>query len=99
MSDHALFVIAHDAAHYLLYERRWLNDAVGRLEGVAKDLGCTLAQLAIAWCAKNPDVSTVITGASRPEQVRENMKAAEIVAKLDGAAMQRIEKATAGHEK
>jgi voltage-dependent potassium channel beta subunit len=72
------------------------NDAVGRLEAVAKDLGCTLAQLAIAWCAKNPRVSTVITGASRPSQVRENMKAAEVIAKLTPEAMARIEAATAG---
>jgi aryl-alcohol dehydrogenase-like predicted oxidoreductase len=70
------------------------NDAVGKLEAVAKDLGCTVAQLAIAWCAKNPHVSTVITGASRPEQVRENMKAAEVIAKLDDAAMKRIEALT-----
>ena len=55
-----------------------LNAAVGALEAVARDLGCTMAQLAIAWCTKNPNVSTVITGASRVEQVRENMKAAEI---------------------
>lgn len=71
------------------------NDAVGKLEVVAKDLGCTLAQLAIAWCAKNPHVSTVITGASRAEQVRENMKAVDVIAKLDDAAMQRIDAATA----
>jgi voltage-dependent potassium channel beta subunit len=70
------------------------NEAVGRLEGVAKDLGCTLAQLAIAWCARNPNVSTVITGASRAGQVTENMKAAEVVAKLDDAAMKRIEAIT-----
>jgi aryl-alcohol dehydrogenase-like predicted oxidoreductase len=68
-----------------------LNDAVGKLEAVAKDLGCTMAQLAIAWCAKNPHVSTVITGASRPEQVRENMKAADVIGKLDDAVMKRID--------
>jgi voltage-dependent potassium channel beta subunit len=71
------------------------NDAVGKLEAVARDLGCSLAQLAIAWCAKNPHVSTVITGASRPEQVTENMKAGEVIAKLDDAAMRRIEGITA----
>jgi len=38
---------------------------------VAKDLGCTTAQLALAWCLSNPNVSTVITGASRPSQVTE----------------------------
>jgi aryl-alcohol dehydrogenase-like predicted oxidoreductase len=51
------------------------NEAVGKLDAIAKDLGCTLAQLSLAWCAKNPHVSTVITGASRPAQVKENMKA------------------------
>lgn len=71
------------------------NAAVGELDKVAKDLGCTLAQLSIAWCAKNPNVSTVITGASRPEQVRENMKAVGVIAKLDDAVMKRIEAATA----
>jgi voltage-dependent potassium channel beta subunit len=72
------------------------NDAVGRLEAIAKDLGCTLAQLAIAWCAKNPRVSTVITGASRPAQVKENMRAIEVIAKLTPEAMARIDAATAG---
>ena len=76
-----------------------LNDAVGKLEAVARDLGCTMAQLAIAWCAKSPHVSTVITGASRPEQVRENMKAAEVIAKLDDTAMKRIDDITRPHAK
>ncbi len=71
-----------------------LNDSVEKLEVIAKELGCTLAQLAIAWCAKNPNVSTVITGASRPEQVRENMKAAGVIAKLDAALMKRIDNVT-----
>jgi aryl-alcohol dehydrogenase-like predicted oxidoreductase len=66
------------------------NNLVGQLDGVAKDLGCTLAQLALAWCLKNPNVSTVITGASRVAQVAENMKAAEIAAKLDAATLERI---------
>jgi voltage-dependent potassium channel beta subunit len=70
------------------------NAAVAKLGEVAGELGCTTAQLALAWCAANPRVSTVITGASRPEQVRENMKAAEIVAKLTPEAMARIDEAT-----
>ena len=49
------------------------KDKVRRLKAIADDLGCTLAQLSLAWCAKNPHVSTVITGASRVEQVRENI--------------------------
>jgi voltage-dependent potassium channel beta subunit len=66
------------------------NEIVGQLEAVAKDLSCSLAQLSLAWCLKNPNVSTVITGASRVEQVTENMKAAEIASKLDTAVMERI---------
>jgi voltage-dependent potassium channel beta subunit len=64
---------------------------VRELTGIAKELGCTMAQLAIAWCAKNPRVSTVITGASRPAQVVENMKALEVVPKIDTAILRRIE--------
>jgi voltage-dependent potassium channel beta subunit len=70
------------------------NAAVAKLGEVASELGCTTAQLALAWCAANPRVSTVITGASRPEQVRENMKAVEIVAQLTPAVMARIDEAT-----
>jgi voltage-dependent potassium channel beta subunit len=67
------------------------NDAVGKLQGVAGELGCTLAQLAIAWCARNPNVSTVITGASRVSQVEENLAAAEVIAKLTPEVVQRID--------
>lgn len=62
-----------------------------RLAPVAEQLGCTLAQLALAWCARNPHVSTVITGASRPEQVRENFAAERFVARLDPGVMERID--------
>src|SRR5438445_393513 len=62
-----------------------------QLEPVARDLDCTLAQLALAWCLKNPNVSTVITGASRPEQVNENMKALEVAAKLDSNVLEQVE--------
>ncbi len=71
-------------------------DAVARLAPIAKELGATTAQLAIAWCAKNPHVSTVMTGASSAEQVSENMKAMDLVAKLDDSVMAAIEAATAG---
>jgi len=73
------------------------NEAVARLGEVARELGCTTAQLALAWCAANPRVSTVITGASRPEQVRENMKAVEIVPKLTPEVMARIDEVTSAH--
>lgn len=48
-------------------------------------------QTALAWCLKNPDVSTVITGASRPEQVIENMKAPDVVPKLTESVIDQIE--------
>jgi voltage-dependent potassium channel beta subunit len=66
-------------------------EQVKRLAPLAADLGCTLPQLGIAWCLKNPRVSTVITGASRPEQVVENMKAMDEAAKLTPEVMERIE--------
>ena len=75
------------------------NDAVGALEQIAKELGCTLAQLAIAWCAKNPRVSTVITGASRVAQVKENLKAADVIARLTPQVMERIDTATSANAK
>ena len=65
--------------------------AVRALQPIADDLGCSMAQLAIAWCVKNPNVSTVITGASRVSQVHENMKALEVVPKLTPDVMARIE--------
>ena len=55
---------------------------VRALQPIAKELGCSMAQMAIAWCLKNPNVSTVITGASRVSQVHENMKSLEMVKKL-----------------
>ncbi|MEX1311104.1 MAG: aldo/keto reductase [Candidatus Sulfomarinibacteraceae bacterium] len=64
---------------------------VRRLEPIAAELGCTLAQLAIAWCLTNPNVSTVITGASKPDQVSENMKAAEVFEKLTPDVLEQIE--------
>jgi voltage-dependent potassium channel beta subunit len=67
------------------------NAIVGRLETIAKDLGCTLAQLALAWCVRNPRVSTVITGATRVEQITENLKALDVVAKLTPGVMTRID--------
>ncbi len=72
------------------------NDAVGRLHGVSQELGCSLAQLAIAWCSRNPNVSTVITGASRVSQVEENLAAAAVIEKLTPEVMARIDAATVG---
>jgi len=64
---------------------------VRALVPIAHDLGCTLAQMSLAWCLKNPHVSTVITGASRPAQVTENMHALAVVPKLTPEVMARIE--------
>ncbi len=67
------------------------NAKVRALGGLAEELSCSLAQLALAWCVKNPHVSTVITGASRPEQVHENLGALDVLGRLDDVTMSRIE--------
>ena len=66
-------------------------EKVKKLQTIAKELSCTVAQLALAWCLKNPNVSSVITGATRPEQVVENMKAPEVVPKLSSEINEKIE--------
>ncbi|MEE2904453.1 MAG: aldo/keto reductase [Myxococcota bacterium] len=66
-------------------------DAVKKLQVIAGDLGCSIAQLAIAWCAKNDNVSTVITGATKVEQVVENLDALEVTEKLSDEVMASIE--------
>jgi voltage-dependent potassium channel beta subunit len=71
------------------------NAKVERLVPIADELGCSLAQLAIAWCAANPNVSTVITGASRPSQVVENFAALEVLERLDTDVLARIDAAVA----
>jgi voltage-dependent potassium channel beta subunit len=67
--------------------------ATERLRPISKELDCTLSQLAIAWCASNPHVSTVITGASRKAQVVENMGAIDLIPKLDSALLKQINEA------
>ncbi|MCJ7519427.1 MAG: aldo/keto reductase [Anaerolineaceae bacterium] len=66
---------------------------VKKLGKVADELGVSLAQMSIAWLLKNPNVSSVITGASRVEQVRENLKALDAVEKLTPDVMEKIEEA------
>jgi voltage-dependent potassium channel beta subunit len=66
------------------------NEKVRALKAIADDLGCPLAQLAIAWCACNPKVSTVITGASRVEQLKENLRSLDVLERLDDEVMRRI---------
>jgi voltage-dependent potassium channel beta subunit len=80
----------------------WLKDAltsekavarVRNLKEVADDIGCSLTQMAIAWCTKNPHVSTVILGASKRSQLEENLGALDVVPLLDDEVMGRIRQA------
>ena len=64
---------------------------IDALKPIAEKLGCTLAVLSIAWCLVNKNVSTVITGASRPSQVEENLKALDVVDKLTAEVLAEIE--------
>ncbi|KNE55515.1 voltage-dependent potassium channel beta subunit [Allomyces macrogynus ATCC 38327] len=66
-------------------------EKVRQLSVIAERLGATPAQLALAWCVKNPNVSTVITGASRPSQIVENVRALQIVPKLTSEVIAEIE--------
>jgi voltage-dependent potassium channel beta subunit len=72
------------------------NTKVRALKEISDGLGCTLAQLALAWCTLNPDVTTVITGASKPSQVTENMAALDVIERLDDEVVERIEKIASG---
>jgi aryl-alcohol dehydrogenase-like predicted oxidoreductase len=75
--------------------KRWLADdvltRVQELRPIADDLGLTMAQLAVAWVLQNPNVAAALVGASRPEQVGENVKASGV--KLDADVLERIDKA------
>ncbi len=82
----------------------WLKDAllteenvqrVRRLKAIADRLGVPLTHLSLAWCARNPHVSTVITGASRPEQVRDNMRALEVLPLLTDEVVAEIDEVVA----
>ncbi|MGM9482881.1 potassium channel beta subunit family protein [Roseateles sp. NT4] len=67
------------------------NDAVGKLSEIAAELGCNTAQLAIAWINRNPRVSTVILGASRIEQLHDNLGALAVTPKLTPDVVERID--------
>ena len=78
----------------------WLKDSVlaedrikkaKKLAKVADGLGTTMPLLALAWCLKNPNVSTVITGASKLKHLKENLKAADLVEQLDDSVMTKID--------
>ena len=64
---------------------------VPKLAALAAELGTTLPRLGVAWCLKNPQVSSVILGASRPEQLTENLGALDVVEKLTPAVMKRLD--------
>ncbi len=73
-------------------EGQHLVKKIEQIQTIANSIETTPASLAIAWCLKNPNVSTVITGASKVSQVKENMKAGEIVKKLSPTIMTKLEK-------
>ncbi|HSW61286.1 MAG TPA: aldo/keto reductase [bacterium] len=64
--------------------------AITELSKIAKEIGCTLSQLSLAWCMKNKNVSSVIFGASSVDQMKENIKASEIKKLLDDTVMNKI---------
>jgi aryl-alcohol dehydrogenase-like predicted oxidoreductase len=66
-----------------------------RFAAIARELGVDPAPLAIAWCLRNPDVSTVILGASRVEQLQQNLQALELVERFDADTWNQVEAATA----
>ena len=69
-----------------------LLEKTKHLQALADELGCSLSQLAIAWCLKNPNVSSVITGATKVEQLIENLGALEVKSKLTPDVMKKINK-------
>jgi aryl-alcohol dehydrogenase-like predicted oxidoreductase len=74
---------------------RWMKESflerVKRLSDLAKELRITLAQLSIAWCIKNPHVTTAILGATQKEQLLENLRSLDAVEKLSNEVMQQID--------
>lgn len=86
---------------------QWMRDTVldqakikvaEKLAPIAADLGVTMAQMSLAWLLKNPNVSSVITGASRVEQLQENMKAIDVVPMLTDEVMERIDETLVGYD-
>ena len=73
-------------------------DIVNQLEPIAKQLNCTLAQLAIAWCLHNSHVSTVILGASSSTQLQENLKSIEVKAQLTANVIKQINDILANYQ-
>jgi voltage-dependent potassium channel beta subunit len=81
-----------DHPNYQFLKRHLTNvPKVVELEPIAAELGCTLSQLAIAWCAANRNVSTVLLGASSPEQLIENLEALNVIPKLTPEVLAKID--------
>ncbi len=76
------------------YRSDFLLEAVAQLKPIADDLGLTMAQMALAWVLRRAEVASAIIGASRPEQIAENVKAAGV--KLTAEALKRIDEAVGG---
>jgi aryl-alcohol dehydrogenase-like predicted oxidoreductase len=77
-----------------LRERNLTEDNLNKLKAIgtlSKELNLSLANLAIAWCIKNPNVSTAILGASKINQLEENFKSLEILEQLTPELMQKID--------
>ncbi|XP_048551283.1 probable voltage-gated potassium channel subunit beta, partial [Triticum urartu] len=77
-----------------LANRSLVDDTLRKVNGlkpIASELGVSMAQLGIAWCASNPNVSSVITGATKESQIVENMKALEVVPLLTPEVLEKIE--------
>ena len=89
-------------SRFALYGYEWLQErwyqpeiisSIERLRPIAESIGSTMSQLAIAWAARNPNVSTVITGASRLSQLEENLGAIEILPRLNAEILEKIDEA------
>jgi aryl-alcohol dehydrogenase-like predicted oxidoreductase len=87
--------------NYSWVKDRITPERIGRVRQLtefAKDLGCTTAQLSLAWILRRKEISSVITGATRLEQLDENLGAAEIVDKLSNDVLEKIDKIMEGAE-
>jgi aryl-alcohol dehydrogenase-like predicted oxidoreductase len=85
-----MLILGHaDVTGLLSGREQDVLDAVARLRPLAEQAGLTTAQLAVAWVLQNPNVSAAIIGASRPEQVRDNVKASGV--KLDDGLLKAID--------
>jgi voltage-dependent potassium channel beta subunit len=74
------------------YQEDGTLEKVSKLSTFAQDeFGCSMAQLALAWCVKNKNVTTVLLGATKPEQLVENLAALDVVSKMTSAHMEQID--------